>query len=96
MPDLRAILVSLGVGLGIAAYTTLWWHWPLAVGGGVAIVMGGLALVGTLSIGTDPAEADAAWRAAAPEFVDPPEDGLPEEPEQETAPGRPGAASEHE
>lgn len=96
MPDLRAILVSLGVGLGIAAYTTLWWHWPLPVGGGVAIVMGGLALVGTLSIGTDPAEADAAWRAAAPEFVDPPEDALPAEPEQDTAPGRPGAATEHE
>jgi len=81
VPDLRALLVSLGVGLGIAAYTTLWWHWPLAVGGGVAIVMSGLALVGTVSIGTDPAAADAAWRAAAPEFVDPPEDPLPAAPD---------------
>lgn len=90
MPDLRAILVSLGVGLGIAAYTTLWWHWPLPVGGGVAIVMGGLALVGTLSFRADPAEADAAWRAAAPEFVDPPEDALAAEPEQDTAPRETG------
>ena len=72
MPDLRTILVALGVGAGIAAYTILWWHWPIALGGGVGIVLGGLALVGSVSIGPDPAEADAAWRAAAPEFVDSP------------------------
>ncbi|MES2210321.1 MAG: hypothetical protein V4515_09060 [Chloroflexota bacterium] len=72
MPDLRALLVASGVGIGIALYLTLFWNWPLAVGGGIGIVLGGLALVGSVSIGPDPAEADAAWRAAAPEFSDPP------------------------
>lgn len=72
MPDLRAILVALGVGIGVAVYTTVFWHWQLAIGGGAGIVLGGLTLVGSVSIGPDPAEADAAWRAAAPEFVDPP------------------------
>ena len=72
MPDLRAIIVALGVGIGIAAYTILLWHWPLALGGGVGIVLGGLTIVGSVSIGPNPADADAAWRTAAPEFIDPP------------------------
>ena len=72
MPDLRAIIVALGVGIGIAAYTTLLWHWPLALGGGVGIVLGGLTIVGSVSIGPNPADADAAWHTAAPEFIDPP------------------------
>lgn len=72
MPDLRAIIVALGVGIGLAAYTVLWWHWPLALGGGVGIVMAGLTLVGSVSIGPNTAEADAAWRAVAPEFTDRP------------------------
>lgn len=68
MPDIRAIIVALGVGLGTGAYLTLFWHWPLALGGGIGIVLGGLALVGSVSFGPDPADADAAWREAAPEF----------------------------
>ena len=72
MPDVRAIIVALGVGIGIAAYTILLWHWPLALGGGVGIVLGGLTVVGSVSIGPNTADADAAWRTAAPEFIDPP------------------------
>lgn len=72
MPDLRAIIVALGVGIGLAAYTILLWHWPLALGGGAGIVLGGLTLVGSVSIGPKPADADAAWRTTAPEFIDPP------------------------
>ncbi|MEO5918193.1 MAG: hypothetical protein ABIQ17_01395 [Candidatus Limnocylindrales bacterium] len=71
MPDLRAILISVGVGSGVAAYLTLFWHWPLVAGGGIGIILGGLALVGSLSIGQDPGEADAAWRDAAPDLLDP-------------------------
>ncbi|MEO8469161.1 MAG: hypothetical protein ABI573_05790 [Chloroflexota bacterium] len=72
MPDLRAIIVALGVGMGLSAYTILLWHWPLALGGGVGIVLGGLTLVGSVSIGAKPTDADTAWREAAPEFIDPP------------------------
>ncbi len=72
MPDLRATIVALGVGVGLAAYTILLWHWPLALGGGVGIVVGGLTIVGSVSIGSNPADADAAWRTSAPEFIDPP------------------------
>ncbi len=72
MPDLRALVVALGVGVGAAAYTILWWHWALIAGGLVGIVLGGLAIVGSVSIGPKPADADAAWREAAPEFIDPP------------------------
>lgn len=72
MPGIRAIIVALGVGIGLAAYTVLWWHWPPALGGGVGIVLGGLTLVGSVSIGPRTADADAAWRATAPEFTDPP------------------------
>lgn len=72
MPDLRALIVALGVGLGASAYTILWWHWAVIAGAGVGIILGGLAIVGSVSIGPKPADADAAWREAAPEFLDPP------------------------
>ncbi|MEO7664996.1 MAG: hypothetical protein ABIV26_07690, partial [Candidatus Limnocylindrales bacterium] len=65
MPDFRGILIAIGVGLGVGAFLILWWHWPLAIGGGAAILLAGLALVGTISIGPDPSAADAAWQAAA-------------------------------
>ena len=71
MPDPRALAVSLLVGLGIAAFTILWWHWPLAIGGGVAIFVGGLTLIGTASVGGDREADDAAWRAAAPDLQEP-------------------------
>ncbi|MBI2777620.1 MAG: hypothetical protein HYX57_10225 [Chloroflexi bacterium] len=69
MPGLRGWLIALGVGLGVGAFLVLWWRWPLAIGGGAAILLAGLALVGTTSVGSDGADADAAWRAAAPEFT---------------------------
>ena len=80
MPDLRALLVAVGVGAGVAAYTLLWWHWSLAVGLGAAILLGGLTLTGTISAGQDTDVADAAWRAAAPDLQDPPAEPSNEEP----------------
>ena len=72
MPDLRALLIAIGVGLGIAIYTIVWWHWPFAIGAGAGILLGGLTLTGAVSIRADGAEADAAWREAAPDLVDGP------------------------
>lgn len=80
MPDLRALLVGLGVGVGIAAYTLLWWHWPLAIGAGAGILLGALALTGSISIGHNGADADAAWRAAAPDLAEPRAEPSPAEP----------------
>src|SRR3990172_6407659 len=77
MPDLRALLVGVGVGAGVAAYTLLWWHWPLAIGAGAGILLGALALTGTISVGQNGADADAAWRAAAPALAEPPAEPAP-------------------
>ena len=85
MPDLRAIIVALGISIGLAAYTILLWHWPLALGGGVGIVLGGLTLVGSVSIGPSAGDADAAWRTAAPEFIDPPASPISDGPTEPSA-----------
>lgn len=69
---MRGLLISIGVGAGIAAFTLLVWRWPLAMGIAAGILMGGLALTGAISIRPDAAAADAAWRAAAPDLGDPP------------------------
>ena len=72
MPDPRGLLVAIGVGAAIAVFTLLWWHWPLALSIGGGILLGGLTLTGTISIGQDAAAADAAWREAAPDLADTP------------------------
>ena len=85
MAGVRAVLIALGVGAGVAAYATLWWHWPLTLGAVVGVVLGGLTLTGMVSVGTDPAAADAAWRAAAPDLMEEPSQPL-EVPIDRTAP----------
>jgi hypothetical protein len=72
MPDLRALLIAIGVGGGVAGYTILWWHWPVPIGAGVGILLAGLALTGSISVRAEGSSADAAWRAAAPDLQDAP------------------------
>jgi hypothetical protein len=72
VPDLRSLLIAIGVGAGVAGYTILWWHWPVAIGVGAAILLGGLALTGTVSVRAEGSTADAAWRAAAPDLQEAP------------------------
>jgi len=71
VPDLRPFAVAVFVGAAIAGFTLLWWHWPAAIGLGLGFVLGGLTLVGTTSVGGNDAMADAAWRAAAPDLLEP-------------------------
>ena len=72
MPDPRALLLSLGVAFGVAFLTIVVWHVPVPIGAGAGILLGGLALTGAVSVRVDGAEADAAWREAAPDLVDRP------------------------
>jgi hypothetical protein len=69
MPAGRAIALAVAVGLGVGLYFNLWFGWPtflsVALGATMAVV---LLLVAT-SLAHDPGEADAAWRAAAPDLA---------------------------
>ena len=89
MPDFRALVIAIGVGGGVGGYLNLWWHWPFAIGWGIGIVLGGLALIGTMSVGKDPTIADEAWRAAAPDLQDLPAEPGPDVPVTPPAPARP-------
>jgi len=89
MPDLRALLIAIGVAGGVVGYTILWWHWPLAIGVGAAILLGGLALTGTISVRPAGSSADAAWRAAAPDLQE-----TPAEPSADVPVSRPAVAPE--
>jgi len=80
VPDLRAIIIAVGVGAGVGGYLSLWWHWPFAIGWGAGLVLGGLALIGTMSVGKDPSIADEAWRRAAPDLQDVPAQPGPDVP----------------
>ncbi len=92
MPDIRALLIAAGVAGGVAGYTILWWHWPLAIGLGAAILLGGLALTGTISVRPAGTSADAAWRAAAPDLQEIPAQPSADVPVSRPAPGAEGAA----
>lgn len=69
MPGRRALALAVAVGIGIAVYFALWFRWPtflaVAIGATMAVV---LVLIAT-SLRGDPSEADAAWRAAAPDLA---------------------------
>ena len=93
MPDLRALVIAAGVGGGVAAYTILWWHWPLAIGIGAAILLGGLALTGTISVRPAGTSADAAWRAAAPDLQEAPAEPSADVPVSRPAPGGPESSA---
>ncbi|MEW5990528.1 MAG: hypothetical protein AB1736_04165 [Chloroflexota bacterium] len=93
MPDLRAVVIAIGVGAGVGGYTIFWWHWPQALGLGAAILLGGLALTGSISVRREGSAADAAWRAAAPDLQDPPAQPLPGVPVRRPASGPKAAAT---
>lgn len=94
MPDIRALAIAIGASVAVSGYTILWWHWSVAIGLAVGILIGASALVTSVSLGTDPVEADAAFRAAAPDLVDDPADANPgfEEPSRPVVAG-PGSPS---
>lgn len=70
MPDFRGLLISIGVGAVVAAYTIAWWRWSVPAGLAVALLLAGLTLMTSAAFGRDPAAADAAWREASPDLVE--------------------------
>jgi hypothetical protein len=64
--------VAAVAGLAISLYLLFWFHWPTTLAIGLGVLATAVALVTSVSFGHDPADADAAWRAAAPDLVDRP------------------------
>jgi hypothetical protein len=69
MRGFRALSIAIVAGLLPLLYFWLWFKWPMflavAVGAIVAVVM----LMVIASIGSNPADEEAAWREAAPDLV---------------------------
>jgi hypothetical protein len=70
MPGARGLLVALALGTALGVYVALWIRVPtfLAVGIGAFVTL--VTLLVAASVGDDPADADAAWRGAAPDLVE--------------------------
>lgn len=69
MPRLRALLAAFALGIGIGAYLALSVGWPTFVSVGVGALVTLIVLLIGAALDVDPREADAAWRAAAPDLV---------------------------
>ena len=78
MPGWKTLSIAVLSGFALAAFLTLFWRWPPAVGVGVGVLASAVVLLTSVSFGTDPARADAAWREAAPDLVEPRARPLPE------------------
>jgi hypothetical protein len=69
MPGPRTLAIAAALGVGVAAYFALWLHWPTFLAVGIGATMAVVLLLFASSLSDDGAEADAAWRAAAPDLV---------------------------
>jgi hypothetical protein len=70
MPTARALGVAVLAATGITVYFVLWFRWPTFLAIAVGATLGLVMLLFATSLGPDPAEADAAWRAAAPDLAE--------------------------
>ena len=80
MPSLRALALAAAVAVGVSVYLSIWLGVPTFLAVAIGATMAVILLLVASSLADDPAEADAAWRAAAPDLVrreraEPPGDG---------------------
>jgi hypothetical protein len=71
MPGWKTFLIALLSGAGLALFFTLIWRWPPAIGLGVGVLTSAVVLLTSVSVGTDPARADRAWREETPDLIEP-------------------------
>jgi hypothetical protein len=69
VPGARAAGAGVLVGLIAGLYFAVWLHWPTFLAVAVGAFMALVLLMIASSLGEDPAAADAAWRAAAPDLT---------------------------
>jgi hypothetical protein len=69
MPSARAAALAAVVGIGVALYFAVWFGWPTFLAVAIGATMAVILLLFAASLGGDAAEADAAWRAAAPDLA---------------------------
>jgi predicted MFS family arabinose efflux permease len=69
MPSFRALGLALLLGVLITVYFALWFGWPAFLALAIGATMGVVLLLFATSLADDPAEADAAWRDAAPDLA---------------------------
>ncbi len=70
MPSARAQALVVLVGLGAGLYFALWFRWPAFLSIGIGATLGVVMLLFASSLAANPEEADAAWRAAAPDLAE--------------------------
>ena len=70
MASRRALALAIIAGLAVATYFALWFRWPAFLAIGIGATLAVVMLLFASSLGPDPEEADAAWRAAAPDLAE--------------------------
>jgi len=70
--SLRTLAIAAISSLGLVLYLVLWFRWPITLSLAAGALMATVVVMTSASLGADPAEADAAWRAAAPDLVERP------------------------
>jgi hypothetical protein len=70
VPSARALALVVLFGLGAGLYFALWFRWPAFLAIGIGATLGVVMLLFASSLAANPEEADAAWRAAAPDLAE--------------------------
>ena len=88
MPTGKAAIIAVVSSAGLMLYALLWFHWPVSISVGLGALLGTSVLATSVGLGRDAADADAAWREAAPDLLDPPAEPSPTEVPARHPPGR--------
>ncbi len=70
LTSLRTLAIAAISSFGLVLYLVLWFRWPITLSLGAGALMAMVVVMTSASLGADPAKADAAWRATAPDLQD--------------------------